>query len=64
MEKLKEPKFMQEIHRIRAKLSKMPPTRYEKYLEEVRQKYAGRIGHLYVDIPAVKPRRKLETIAR
>ena len=63
MEKLKEPKFMQEIHRIRAELSKMPPTRYEKYLEEVRQKYADRIEHLYVDIPTVKPKQKLETIA-
>jgi len=47
MEKLKEPKFMREIHRIRAELSKMTPTRYEKYLEEVRQKYADRLGHLY-----------------
>jgi len=41
----------------------MPPTRYKNYLEEVRQKYVDRMGHLYVDMPAVKPKRKLETIA-
>jgi hypothetical protein len=64
MEKLKEPKFMREIHRIRAELSKMPPTRYEKYLEKVKQKYADRLGHLYVHLPAVKSKRKLETVAR
>jgi len=63
MEKLREPKFMREIHRIRAELSEMPPTKYEKYLEEVRQKYADRRGHLYVDMPAVKPKRKRKTVA-
>jgi len=54
---------MREIHRIRVELSRMPPTEYEKYLEEARQKYADRVGHLYVDMQPVKPKRKLETVA-
>jgi len=64
MREMKEPKFMREIHRIRAELSKMPPTKYEEYLKEVREKYADRLGHLYVNLQAVKLKRKLETVAR
>jgi len=62
MEELREPKFMQEIHKIRAELSKMSPTEYEKYLKEVKEKYAKRLGHFYVDLPVVKSKRKLKTI--
>jgi len=64
MEELKEPKFMREIHRIRAELSKMPPAEYEKYLKKVREKYAERLGHLYVNLQAVKLKQKLEPVAR
>jgi len=64
MEKLKEPKFMREIHEIRAKLSKMSPTEYEKYLKEVKQKNDERLKYFYVDLPIVKSERKLETVAR
>jgi len=64
MEELREPKFMREIHKIRAELSKMSPTEYEKYLKEVKEKYAKRLKHLYVDLPIVKSKRKLETVAR
>jgi len=64
MEKLKEPKFMREIHKIRANLSKMRPTEYEKYLAEVRKKNAQRLKHFYVDLPVVKSERKLEAVAR
>jgi len=64
MEELREPKFMREIHKIRAELSKMLPTEYEKYLKEVKEKYAKRLKHLYVDLPIVKSKRKLETVAR
>lgn len=62
MEELREPKFMQKIHKIRAELSKMPPTDYKKYLEAVREKYAERLGHLYTDLPIVKTGRKLKTV--
>jgi len=61
---LKEPKFMREIHRIRAELSGMSPSEYEKYLREVRGKYAKRLRRLYKDLPVVKSERKLETVAR
>lgn len=64
MEKLREPKFMREIHKIRAKLSKMPPTAYEKYLKEVKQKNAKRLESFYVDLPIVKLERKMETVTR
>ena len=59
---MREPKFMQEIHKIRAELSKMSPTEYEKYLKEVKEKYAKRLRHFYVDLPVVKSKRKLKTI--
>jgi len=62
MEKVREPKFMRGIHKIRAELSKMSPTEYEKYLKEVKEKYAKRLRHFYVDLPVVKSKRKLETI--
>jgi len=64
MEKLKEPKFMREIHKVRAKLSKMSPPEYEKYLNEVKQKYSERLKRFYADLPVVKLERKLETVAR
>jgi len=64
MDKIKEPKFMQEIHKIRVKLSKMPPKEYKKYIREVREKNAERLKILYVDLPIVKLERKLETVAR
>ena len=64
MEEVREPKFMQEIHKIRAALSKMSPTEYEKYLKNVKEKHAKRLRHLYVDLPSVRSERKLETIAR
>jgi len=63
MDKLREPRFMQEIHKIRAELSKMSRTEYEKYLEEVKEKYAKRLKDFYVDLPTVKSERKLETVA-
>jgi len=62
MEELREPKFMQKIHKIRAELSKMSPTEYEKYLKEVKEKYAKRLRRFYVDLPVVKSKQKLETI--
>jgi len=37
MEELREPKFMREIHKIRAELSEMSPTEYEKYLKRLRK---------------------------
>lgn len=58
MEELREPKFMQEIHKIRAELSKMTRAEYEKYLEDVRKKYAETLGHLYVYLPIVKTKQK------
>jgi len=58
MEELREPRFMREIHRIRMELSEMAPAEYEKYLEEVRKKYAKRLGYLYVDLPIVKTERQ------
>ncbi len=58
MGELREPRFMQEIHRIRMELSEMVPAEYEKYLEEVRKKYAERLGHLYVNLPIVKIKQK------
>ena len=64
MEELREPKFMREIHKIRAELSEMSPTEYEKYLKEVKRKYAKRLRHLYIDLPVVRLGRKLETVAR
>ena len=64
MEELKEPKFMREIHKIRAELSEMPPTEYEKYLKEVKGKYAKRLRRLYMDLPVVKSERKSQTAAR
>jgi len=64
MEELKEPKFMREIHKIRAELSEMPPSEYEKYLKKVKGKYAKRLKRLYMDLPVVKSERKLETVAR
>jgi len=47
---------MREIHRIRAELSGMSPSEYEKYLREVRGKYAKRLRRLYKDLPVVKTR--------
>jgi len=64
MEELRESKFMREIHRIKAELSEMSPAEYERYLKEVREKYAKRLGHLYVDLPVVKSERRLETLTR
>jgi len=64
MEKLKEPKFMREIHKVRAKLSKMSPTEYEKYLKEVKRKYSERLERLYVDLPIVRLERKVQTVTR
>jgi len=64
MDELREPKFMREIHKIRAELSKMSPVEYEKYLKEVKEKYAERLGRFYVDLPVVRSKRKFETIAR
>jgi len=58
---LREPKFMREIHRIRAELSKKPLTEYNQYLKEVKEKYSERLKHFYVDLPIVKTERKLET---
>jgi len=63
MEDLREPKFMREIHRIRAELSKMSLTEYEKYLKEVKEKYSERLKRFYVDLPIVRSERKLETAA-
>jgi hypothetical protein len=64
MEALKEPKFMREIHKIRAELSKMPPDKYEKHLKQAKQKNAKRLQHLYIDLPIVKSDQKLETVTR
>jgi hypothetical protein len=63
MEDLREPKFMREIHRIRAELSKKSLTEYEEYLKEVKEKYSERLKRFYVDLPIVKTERKLETTA-
>jgi hypothetical protein len=54
---------MREIHRIRAELSKKSLTEYEKYLKEVKERYAERLKSFYVDLPIVKTERKLETTA-
>jgi len=51
---VKEPKFMQKIHQIRAELSEMPSHEYAKYLEEVRKKYFDILGHLYTEPVIVK----------
>lgn len=64
MDKIKEPKFMQEIHKIRVKLSKMPPKEYERYIREAREKNAERLKILYVDLPLVKLEKKIETVTR
>ena len=63
MEDLREPKFMREIHTIRAELSKKSLTEYEKYLKEVKEKHSERLKRFYVDLPIVKTERKLETTA-
>jgi len=62
MDKIKEPKFMQEIHKIRVKLSKMPPKEYERYIREVREKNAERLKILYVGLPIVKLKRKIKPL--
>lgn len=64
MEDLREPKFMREIHKIRAELSRMSLREYEKYLKEVKEKYAERLKRFYVNLPASRTERKLETAAR
>lgn len=61
---LKEPKFMQEIHKIRQELSTMPPSEYKKHLEETKKRYAERLGHLYVDLPVVKTKQKSTTLLK
>lgn len=55
--KLREPKFMREIHKIRLELSTMPPSEYRKHLEETKRKYADKLGHLYVSLPVVKTKK-------
>ena len=47
--KLKEPDFMKEIHKIRAKLAQIPYSQYEETLKKTKEKYRERLGHLYTD---------------
>ena len=61
MGSLREPKFMREIHRVRAELSELSAAEYEKYLKGVKEKYAERLKRLYVDLPVIRVEQKLET---
>lgn len=47
--KLEEPDFMNEIHKIRAKLAQIPYSKYEETVKKAKEKYRERLGHLYVD---------------
>lgn len=47
--RLKEPKFIRELHKIRSELSKLPEEERIKEEKRLMEKYRGRLGHLYVE---------------
>lgn len=47
--RLKEPKFMKELHRIRSELSKLSEEERVKEQKRVWEKYREHLGHLYIE---------------
>lgn len=48
-ELLEEPEFLKDLHKIREELAKEKREQAFKELKAVRDKYRGRLGHLYIE---------------
>ncbi|GEM_PF-3119879 len=47
-----EPKFMRDLHAIRAELARLPRKDYEAELRRAWEIYRKKLGHLYVEAAA------------